>query len=74
MEFWLVVAVVLAAVLGAAALVDRAARRRGHDVRGGGAIWEEEVREHRRDVHAGDMQGHMDADRSWTRHHRRGGG
>jgi hypothetical protein len=72
MEFWIVVGVVVAALLGVAALVDRASRRRGHATRGGGSIWVEEVREHRRDVRAGDLGNHLNTDRTWTRDNRRG--
>jgi hypothetical protein len=71
MTFWVFVGAALAALLVVAALVDRSSRRRGHRLRGGGSIWAEEIREHRRDVRAGEAQGHMNADRSWTRRNRR---
>jgi hypothetical protein len=72
MVFLVVVVAALGGILVAAALVDRASRRHGHRLRGGGSMWEEEVREHRRDVRAGDAQHYMNPDRAWTRRQRRG--
>jgi hypothetical protein len=72
MEFWIAVGLALGAIMVVALLVDRRSRRRGHRLRGGGAMWEKEVREHRRDVRASDAVGHIDRDRSWTRERRRG--
>jgi hypothetical protein len=71
MGVWIAVAVVVGLGVLAAWMVDRRARRRGHRLRGGGSMWRDEVREHRRDVKAGDAQGYMDSDRSWTRDKRR---
>jgi hypothetical protein len=72
MDVLIAIVVVIGGLLAAAALVDRASRRRGHSTRGGGSIWVEEVREHRRDIRAGELGSHLSPDRSWTRERRRG--
>jgi len=60
---------VLAVLLLSAAVFDRRARARGHQLRDAGS-WNA-VRETRRDIKAGQAQSFLGSDRSWTAAHRR---
>jgi len=60
---------VLAVLLLSAAVFDRRARARGHQLRDAGS-WNA-VRETRRDIKAGQTQLYLGSDRSWTAAHRR---
>jgi len=60
---------VLAVLLLSAAVFDRRARARGHQLRGAGS-WNA-VRETRRDIKAGQSQSFLNSDRSGTAAHRR---
>ena len=60
---------VLAVLLLSAAVFDRRARARGHQLRDAGS-WNA-VRETRRDIKAGQTQSFLNSDRSWTAAHRR---
>ena len=68
--FWLGVGVALALVLLAARAADRRGRRRGHHLRDGLDIYRD-TREQHRDSRAGDAQGWMNRDQSWTSRSRR---
>jgi hypothetical protein len=67
MELWIAVAVVVGLVILGAWMIDRRFRRHGHRLRASSSMWRNEVREHRRDVRAGDAQDYINSDRSWTR-------
>ena len=71
MGIWITVAVIVGLVLVAAWIADRRARRHGHRLRRGASMWRDEVREHRRDVRAGDAQDFINSDRTWTRDKKR---
>ncbi len=71
MGLWIAVAVVVGLLVLGAWMVDRRGRRRGHRLRGSGSMWRDDVREHRRDVRAGDAQDFMNSDRAWMRDKRR---
>jgi hypothetical protein len=69
--FWAAVGAIAAAGLGAAALLDRRARKQGHRLRGSGRMWLD-VRENKRDVRAVDhVQSAATGPLSWMSYFRK---